>query len=244
MKNRITPQEAALELFKTKYSGAKCIFLAGSVIRGEASKYSDLDLVVVYEKLEFAYRDSYIFNDWPVEAFVHDPQTLKYFFEEVDGPSGCPSLVQMVIEGLTIPEAESFTEGLKEYAQSEMGKGPSLWGQDAVDRARYGITDLIDDLREPINHSEAIGSAARLYDVLADFYFRSQGKWSAKGKTIDRKLKELDPVFAKEFYDSFNLLYSKNDSSSVVSLAEKILLPYGGFLFDGHRLDAPESWRK
>lgn len=243
-KLRKSPQETILELYRVKYSDAKCIFLAGSVIRGESSKYSDLDLVVVYEKLDFAYRDSFLFNEWPVEAFVHDPQTLKYFFEDVDKPSGCPSLAQMVIEGIVIPGESDFSKELKEHAQLEMNKGPSKWDQSAVDRARYGLTDLIDDLRDPINYSETLGAGSRLYEALADFYFRSQGKWSAKGKTIDRKLKVLDPELAKEFHSAFLKLFKENDSSLVVNLVEKVLTPFGGFLFDGHRLDAPKNWRK
>lgn len=65
------------EIRSTKYSEAKVIFLAGSIVRGEGTPDSDLDLVVVYEHLPNAYRESFYYGGFPVEAFVHDPQTLN-----------------------------------------------------------------------------------------------------------------------------------------------------------------------
>jgi hypothetical protein len=48
-----------------------------------------------------------------VEAFVHDPATLKYFFFEVDRASGVPSLPQMVVEGVEIPAPTEMSRALK-----------------------------------------------------------------------------------------------------------------------------------
>ncbi len=45
------------EILASKYSAARVIFLAGSVVRGEGTAYSDLDLVVIFDKLPAAYRE-------------------------------------------------------------------------------------------------------------------------------------------------------------------------------------------
>ena len=50
-----------------KYPDADVIFLAGSVIRGEGTRTSDLDVVVAYNSLPNARRDSYRYGDWPVD---------------------------------------------------------------------------------------------------------------------------------------------------------------------------------
>jgi hypothetical protein len=41
-----------------------------------------------------------VFDNLAVEAFVHDPETLKYFFFEVDLPSGVVPSLAIVMEGL------------------------------------------------------------------------------------------------------------------------------------------------
>ncbi|MDV3348989.1 nucleotidyltransferase domain-containing protein [Leptothoe sp. LEGE 181152] len=108
--------EIAINLQKQHYPDAEIIFLAGSIIRGEATATSDLDLVVVFQQLPAAYRESFQFEGWPVEAFVHDPETLRYFFFEVDSPTGIPSLPAMVSEGIEIPQPSELSRELKQLA--------------------------------------------------------------------------------------------------------------------------------
>lgn len=222
-----------------KYPKSKVIFLAGSVVRGEATASSDLDLVVVYDKLPNAYRESFIFENWPVEAFVHDPETLEFFFKKVDRPSGVPSLPSMVTEGLVIPETSAFTSDLKKMANDVLLKGPPKWGESEIKNSRYHITDLIEDLKTPRSIQEMYATGTQLYSALANFYFRSQNKWSAGGKSIPRALAKDNAEFSKQYLHSFDELFANKQIDQVLTLAAHILEDYGGYLFEGHRLEAP-----
>lgn len=226
-----------------RYSQSKALFLAGSIVRGEGTSTSDLDLVVVFDRISAAYRDSYIYKNWPVEAFVHDPQTLEYFFRHVDRPSGVPSLPRMVSEGVEIPGASSFTNELKQLAHTVLEEGPPTWSSADIDRSRYAITDLIDDLRDPRSVQEAYAISTALYPALTDHYFRSRQLWSAKGKAIPRRLSAVAPEMAEKFAIGFEPLLSEGCAEKVIGLAEEILEPRGGYLFEGYKLEAPELWR-
>ena len=104
------------------------------------------------------------------------------------------------------------------------------------------ITDLLDDCRTPRNVEELRAAGARLHGVLADAWFRLRGSWSAKGKTIPRRLLQEDAPFAERFAGAFHRLW-EGDPRLVIDLAEEILAPHGGLLFAGYALDAPASWR-
>lgn len=240
----ITPESAAKEILDDRYPNASVMFLAGSLVRGEATRFSDLDLVVIFDKVEKAYRESFYYRGWPVEAFVHDADTLKYFFYEVDKNCGVSSLPQMVLEGKVISAPNELSAELKELAQKIVDAGPPMLDQSELDKRRYHITDLIDDIREPRSRAELMGSGAQLLNVLADFYFRANGKWSASGKTIFRKLAAADVKMQKEFEFAFSELFAEANSVPCIELAEKVLKDKGGFLFDGYRSDAPADWRK
>jgi hypothetical protein len=242
--NKVSPIQAAKRIFATKYADAELLFLAGSVVRGEQTKASDLDIVVIYENLPNAYRESFTFQDWPVEAFVHDPETLNYFFNEVDGPSGYPSLMQMVLEGVEVPRPTKLSGALKQLAGDLIEAGPPKLSEEDLRRMRYRITDLVDDIRHPCSKGELIASGTLLYSELADFYFRSQNYWSAKGKTIPRRLKQVAPDFYKRFCGAFEALFVSGKHGPVITLAEEVLQPYGGFLFNDQRFDAPADFRK
>lgn len=234
----------AARLRAERYPGSAVAFLAGSHVRGEATATSDLDIVVVFDHLPCAYRDSFCYETWPVEVFAHDPQTLAYFFQEIDRRTGVPSLASMVAEGIEIPASTDFSKSLKQFARSSLQAGPPAWSDEDRAASRYAITNLLDDLKEPRTNHEALAILTSLYPALADHYFRTRNLWSASGKSIARALLSHDGDFATRFLDGFEAAFAGNGPASIIDLATEILQRDGGFLFEGYRLDAPTSWRK
>jgi predicted nucleotidyltransferase len=220
------------------------VFAAGSIVRGEGTASSDMDLVVVFASLAFAYRESFRFDGYPVEAFVHDPETLEYFFVDVDRPSGVPTLPQMILEGVEIPAANDASRRLKQLAASVIEAGPPRLDAQTEQRMRYFVSDLIDDLRAPRSRDELVAAGTRLYEQLADYHLRRQGLWSAKGKAIPRALQRVDPELCRKYSQSFDALFRLADATAVVDLAVELLGAAGGILFEGYRSDAPSAWRR
>ncbi|MEZ5429479.1 MAG: nucleotidyltransferase domain-containing protein [Pyrinomonadaceae bacterium] len=230
------------EILRGKYPQAEFAYLSGSYIRGEATDYSDLDIVVIFRELPSAYRESFYFRSFPVETFVHTPETLNYFFAE-DARRGVPSLPAMVAEGIAVPQATDLSEKLKALAEKILGDPPQLTAEE-IETLRYRITDVIDDLRQPRSKAELTASGTGLYPVLAEFFLRTGGHWSASRKTIPRHLEKADPEFRQKFCDAFEELFAAGKTEKVIDLTEELLRPFGGFLFDGVRSDAPPDWRK
>jgi nucleotidyltransferase-like protein len=235
---------AADSIRAQRYAGASIVFAAGSIVRGEGTPYSDLDLVVVYPTLERAYRESFRFDGYPVEAFVHDPETLSYFFMELDRASGVPSLPQMVLEGIEIPGPSDLSRALKRRAAAVLDMGPPALSSEDERGLRYAISDLIEDLRAPRSNEELLGTGARLFEELANYHLRSKGLWSAKAKAIPRTLQRANAALHADYMQSFGTLFKHGDAGPVIKLAEEILRPAGGFLFEGYRSEAPSTWRK
>lgn len=115
--------DAARAIRSQRYPGASVLFAAGSIVRGDATPHSDLDLVVICPSLTAAYRESFVFGRLPVEAFVHDPETVEYFFVDVDERSGKPSLPAMVHEGVEVPHVTPLSAALKTCAAAILAAG-------------------------------------------------------------------------------------------------------------------------
>lgn len=235
--SRVSPLEAAHGVLGERYRGARVLFLAGSVMRGEATQTSDLDVVVVFEELADARRESFTFEGWPVEAFVHDAESLRHFYGS-ERKRGVPSLMRMVIEGLELPEASEFSEGLKREAAAAYETGPLPFDAEELKLRRYRLTDWADDIRFPRSGEELVASGAWLYQDAADFFFRSRGLWSAHSKTVPRRMREVDAEFASKFLAAFDALFTEKRGGPTVELVEEMLAPFGGTLFDGFRMDA------
>ena len=87
-------------------------------------------------------------------------------------------------------------------------------------------------------------AAVRLYEQLATYHLRVQGRWSARSKAIPRALRAASPDLCERYTRAFARLFELGDSHDVIHLAETILEPHGGLLFEGFRSDAPAAWRK
>ena len=238
---RKDPVEVAQNILKVKYPDALLAFAGGSFNRGEATAYSDIDLVVIFDRLEHGWRESFTFDGWPVEAFVHDPQTLRYFFAK-DAEEGTSILASMVSEGPAVLASHALADQLKAEARKISAAGPPLWDEPTITEKRYQITNLVDDLRDPRNPIEAAASIAALHQSLGEFYFRTKQLWWCADKHIPRKLAKANPQLAVRWNTAFLKAWS-GERAALITLAEEILAPYGGFLFDGYKLPAPADWR-
>jgi hypothetical protein len=227
-----------------RYPDADVVLAAGSIVRGEGTAYSDLDLVVVYAEVDHAYRESFRFEGLPVEAFVHDSSTLEYFFAEVDAPSGVPTLPQMVVEGVEVPGPTATSWALKERAAALIAAGPTALDGDTERRMRYFVSDLLDDLRAPRSRDELIGAGTRLYEQLATYILRRRRLWSATGKAIPGRLRQVDADMGVAYCGAFAELFASGDTGPVIRLAEDLLREAGGPLFEGYRIDAPSVWKR
>jgi hypothetical protein len=180
---------------------------------------------------------------WPVEAFVHDPETLRWFIDEAMA-TGVPTMATMIVEGIELPNPDALSAALKREARALLDRGPPAWDAEALGRSRYAITDIVDDLRDPRSRAELVASAARLYPLVADHWLRSRGLWSARGKSIPRRLASVAPDFAAAFCAAFDTLFERGDAAQLIALCEQVLAPDGGWLFDGYLLRAPVSSRR
>lgn len=241
--NKLEPIEAAKLLLNEKFQDAEVVILSGSTVRGDATETSDLDIVVIYKKLECARRESFNYQEWPVEVFIHDLETLKYFFEEVDKPSRNPSLPQMVKEGVSVTPENETLKIAKKMAEEFFEIGPPKASTEKLNNCRYGISDLVEDLKSTRNDNELIAIGVRLFDVLSEYLFQRNDSWSGKGKWVSRKLLEIDKCLEKNFFDSFNVLFESKNPTEVISFVTEVLKSDGGYLFEGHNLDAPKDWR-
>lgn len=149
--------DVASDCLAVRFTEASFAFASGSTMRGEGNVYSDIDLVVVCPNLPSAWRDSFEMEDFPVEAFVQDPETLRYFMD-MDMQSGCPIMVNMVATSTIIGRDGVAAKAIQEEAQRLLARGPKPLSGPAYDRMRYIISDIADDLRAHRPTAEVAGA--------------------------------------------------------------------------------------
>lgn len=231
----------AQHVLASRFPGALCAFVAGSILRGQGTIASDIDLVVVFDRLDTGWRESLIESGVPVETFVHDPETLAWFIDR-DAKSGLPIIIDMVASGHVIGSDLQCAHALKAYAVRLLAAGPAPLEPAQLNALRYVITDLVDDLRGERTFPELRAIAAQLLQPLADLALLGRNRWSGKGKWIPRLLERLDGSLAKNFDEAFRLAMEGN-SAALIAFAEAELARHGGPYFAGDRREAPVEAR-
>ncbi len=226
----------------TRFKGATFAFAAGSIMRGEGADFSDIDLFVVFPIVQRAWRESFEAGGFPVETFVHDPETLAYYLHK-DIESGCPVMVSMVATGTVIGEDPEAAEAVQAEARRMLAKGPAPLSGPTYDWLRYVVSDLADDLRGKPPAQEIVAIAAGVYPQLIDLMLLGRGAWTGRGKWGPRLLARFDSKLA----DALTLAFvqaTQGDGSALLALVESELRRHGGRHFAGYRQEAPLEARR
>lgn len=223
--------EAANLMIDKHFPRCNAAILSGSVIRGEETQTSDLDIIIFDFELSQSYRESFCFAGWPVEAFLHNDTSYRHFFDQ-DATSGTPTMQRMISEGNVIRN-HPLLASIQTEAQNQLEQGPDLWSDEVIRLKRYFLTDAIEDLIGSEKRGEDLFIAAALAERVHEFYLRTNGQWIGKSKWIVRALKSYDEHFADRFVSAFDEFYIEGEKQRVIAIADEVLQPFGGRLFNG-----------
>lgn len=224
--------DAAQKIIESQFPDCDVALLGGSVARGEETKTSDLDIVILDQNLSSCYRESFFSNGWPVEVFVHNFETYKTFFES-DCKRGRPSLPQLVSEGIVLKGTMQIVTSLKQEAEQLLNKGPEKWTEELMRQKRYFITDALDDFIGATKREEELFIANHLADLVHEYVLRVNGQWVGNSKWFIRVLRKYDSLFAEQFVEAFDHFYRTGEKVGLIDFVEKTLENYGGRLFEG-----------
>lgn len=235
--------EVAKEFYNKEFKDAKCGFVAGSLVKGRGTINSDIDLYVVYDfaVLPKAYRKTIIYQDYIIECFVQNENSLNYFLEKEPSRGECVA-TNMILEGIVLPNESEYSKQVKAKAKAIYDKGPKVFSKEDIESCRYSITDLLDDIPAK-SRGELLGTLAVLHQKLGDFYLRANNKWSGSRKSLHYILKAHNSDLAERYLLAFEKAHEE-DFSLLMKLADEILAPFGGRLIDGFKSIAPDEANK
>ncbi|PYZ97469.1 nucleotidyltransferase [Alteribacter lacisalsi] len=225
------PFQTAQNLINNHFAGCDGAILAGSVVRGEDTKTSDLDIVIFDGRIPQSYRESLIYQEWPVEVFGHNLESYRHFFK-TDCERGRPSMPRMVAEGKVICDKGEI-EAIRAEARDLLDQGPELWSVKTIALKRYFLTDVLEDFEGAERRHEELFIAGSLMIQLSDFILRTNGAWSGDSKWYARALKAHDSAVAERLILAFDHFYRTGEKEKVILLTEEALAAHGGRLFDG-----------
>lgn len=224
-----------------RFPEAACAFVAGSITRGMATPTSDIDLVVVFPRLDASWRESFYHEGVPIEVWAHDPETLRWFVRH-DLESGYPIVAHMVVTGLPIGIDARLADTIQQEVRPLFEAGPQWFVGERLNSSRYFVTALLEDIQDARNQAELSSVAALLYQSVADMALWGRGAWSGKGKWVPRNLEATDRLLASRFQRAFSEAW-QGRRELLADLVTDELNRLGGRYFAGDKRVAQAAWR-
>lgn len=222
------PVDDARALVNEKFPTARAAFLGGGVLSDRRTATSDLDIVVLLDGPPAPYRESLRWRGWPVELFVQDETAISAWFA-LDAARRRPTLARMCTDGEVLIDVEGTAAVVRGQAQSVLAAGPPAVEQRELDRRRYGLTDLLDDLAGSSDPGETMLIRWNVLVQTSELALLLAGAWLGGGKWLLRELRAADPVLAGQ------LMAAHDRSAELAELAEMVLARGGGRLWAGYR---------
>ncbi len=211
-----------------RYPHAAGAILGGSVATGHWSATSDLDVVVLLteEFEEVAFVETSTFEGQLVEAFVYGPAAWL-FWTEKGRAERRPVLDSIVANGVALTDGP-LTSACQRDSQLVLDAGPGAPEPDDLNRRRYGLSALIDDLEGAADAAEAHVIAATAWREAAELVLLDRRSWLGTGKWLVRQLR------AGGAHPLIEWAEAGVDHRSLIATCRDVLDALGGYLQSGY----------
>ena len=228
------PIDVARLLVHERFPAAVQAWLAGSVVRGNPTSTSDLDITVL-DETTVAHRESLRFEGWPVELFVNCEAGIRHFVAK-DITRRKPSTARLVAHGVALVPGGGGAE-LRAHCEQVLAVGPGRLSAEDVAADRYGLSDLLDDLRGAEQGPVATAIAVATWQRAAEFVLAVNGRWNGGGKWLSRELLALDEGAGTTWTTRLDEALRRaleGDVAALEAAAEAALDEAGGRLWEGY----------
>ena len=228
-------EAAARSLVAERFPEARQAWLSGSVVLGNATETSDLDITVLLDSTE-TYRES-LTHEGGRSSSSSTPSR----------PSGTSSPRTGPAAGRRWPDSSrpaypsSRVTRERRSGQSARPRWPQAPSRSPRTRstfARYSLTDQLDDLAGGGSPAVVDAVAVDVWRGTAELLLAAAGWWSGTGKWLVREVEAMDAArgttYAQRLHDGLHRALV-GDPDALDRLADEVLDQVGGRLWSGFR---------
>ncbi|HWK77334.1 nucleotidyltransferase domain-containing protein [Microbacterium sp.] len=211
--------DLAERFIAARFPKASIAVIGGSTSRGERTRTSDIDLLLIGDDLlpggEIGAALTLEFEREAFEVFAYTPQGFDEWAQRSVAQHR-PVIVHMLVEGTPVRAGVELVT-LRATWSERLDRGPSV---DAHE---------LDDLRDATDPLERRVIAATVFERTAELMLLTAGRWIGTGKYLPRRLRELPA----ERVDELAVPYLSGDFDQLADAVERELDAAGGRLQSG-----------
>jgi hypothetical protein len=166
-------------------------------------------------------------------VFAHTGAGLAEIFA-ADRAGRRGTMLFIYAESVPLRDPHGHAAALRAEARAQVEAGPDPLTPKERDDARYGLTDLLDDLTDLHDRHEQLAVADRVLAAAAVLLCDHRRAWRGNGKWLPRRLTAADPALGRALLRAHLTLAEHADPAPLTTTAYEILDLVGGPLREGH----------
>jgi hypothetical protein len=183
------------------------ILATGTIIRGNPSPDSDLDLFVLWNEPK-RQRVQRFFRGVPAEIFVNPPRQIERYISN-DSREGRPVTAHMFATGIAVQDPEGIVASLQGLARENLARGPQLT-EESLTGLRYAVAGDFEDANDValVDRDASLILLNRAVDRALSYRFLAIRSWIPRTKEVLDQLTQIDPELAdlaRRFYRATHL---------------------------------------
>ena len=194
------------------------VLATGSIVRGNPSGSSDLDLCVLHRPHR-RQRVQRFFNGVPAEFFINPPEQVRRAFA-ANVAGGTPTDLHMFATGVAIYDPEGVLRELQQEARALLAAGPAL-APHILPHTRYLTATRLEDAFDVAGGDPATASAFlhRAVEEAILYRYWRDNRWLPRPKERLSTLDTFDPALAGDY----RRFYAAADLATRLALGRAIV---------------------
>ena len=165
------------------------IVLTGSLIYGDVSKYSDVDIyVLLTQDTNYCERGNILIDEVEIEYFKNPPlQIRNYFKSEIKSPH----TAHMITQGELVYNQSTIIHELIQEAQAILDKGRPRPTDTEIELYKYGLDDIYKDLLGCIEKGDRLVYPILVSDLvkkIVEIQYHLDGRFTPKVNWYEENL--------------------------------------------------------
>lgn len=249
--------EAALDKFLGEWRGRKEVvgaLVCGSFVTGSPTAHSDIDVyIILADGTAWRERGDVRVDGFLIEYFANPPSQIRAYFEG-EYPANSRITATLVATGRVLFDKTGTIAEIRREARRWIRKPFAKPGKLAIESAKYGLWDNLDDLQD--TYERRVPDFAYRYHQLLRQAYAAYAKFlrqpvvgvSKQYKCLHEPEKargnyRMPPFPDEEFLSLFDKAMMETDAARMLERAEKltryVLAKMGGFEINGWELRTP-----
>ena len=143
----------------------------------------------------------------------------------------------MCAQGVILLSAGTFAEDVQTEARQRLEAGPPPLSAEAMERRRYALTDLLDDLIGTRDPAELTYLAGAILTATSELALVTAGRWLGSGKALRRELVASNKGLADRLVVGYRAAVTTGETVLLDSVTREVLARAGGPLSAGYRVE-------